>query len=167
MKYRTLLILAVAALGISPAVAGSSSPKLGTDGGSSIVNAEAMPRARIWYASRVWQNRDGVILVCEEHFITSYYNEKKCYAKGDKDESGRWSTLPTKHDDGFVLKGYEYRFVGTNASTILIAYYGPPEKVKSEVAKVESDFTKVDRDFVVNGGNITIKANRVIVQRKK
>lgn len=159
MNAALFLLAAISALATEPAVAkGSSHPQAGSDGGG-IISVEWAPRARIWHDQRLWQTQDGAILVCEEQFKTDNGYDKKCYAKGDKDEGGRWTALQTKHADGFVLKGYEYRFTGSSGYKQLIAYYGPPTVVAGPAAPAPVASAPVP--------NITVKIDKVIVQRKK
>lgn len=124
-----------------------------------MVSADVAPRARVWYDERLWQTTEGQILVCEEQFKIGYSVDRKCFVKGDKDEQGRWSPLPTKHADGFVLKGYEYRFVGSSGYKILIAYYGPPDAPVVE--------KPADPVVLQIKGPVQVQADKVIVQRRK
>lgn len=169
MNKKTLLLFvtaAVVALACVPVFAHGSSrePQTGSDGGS-VISATVAPRARIWYDERLWQTGEGQILVCEEQFKVESYS-KKCYAKGDKTEDGRWSSLQTKHADGFVLKSYEYRFVGSSGYKILVAYYGPPEApvpagsiTPAVLAPAQPGIVQIDK--------LVITANKVEVKRAK
>ena len=156
MKLIVTLVLALVAT--SSFAKGSSYPQSGADGGT-IVNAAVVPRARIWYDERLWQTSDGQILVCEEEFSVGRSYEKKCYAKGDKDEGNRWTALKTKQADGYILKSYEYRFVGSSGYKIFVAYYGPPEVAVAAPTPTQAASAPTP--------NITVKIDKVIVERKR
>lgn len=178
MNRRTLyLVLAFIILlwGASSVFAHGSShppaPQSGIDS-SNVVDATIMPRARIWDNARLWQTVDGQVLVCEENFlISTEYSEsgqnwsKQCYAKGDKTNGNRWSPLPVKTNDGMVLKGYEYRFVGAGGIKVLIAYYGAAPVAGPDGGVPET----FERTTTINGpvlikGQVVIATDRVVIQ---
>ena len=167
MKRSTIYLIvgaAIFAVGMSAALAkGSSHPQSG-DGAGNIVDAKVMPRAFMWGEKRLWQNTEGMIMVCPE-FLNDIDHEKNCTPKNLKKGEKRdgWIFLQDYKIPGMELKGYEYRFVGSYGSLQLIAYYGPP----TPEVKAEAPVVNINQPTLKFDGPVTIQAPKVTGQRTR
>lgn len=153
------IVLAVATTFVPTAKAkGSSHPKAGGDGGS-IVSFEVAPRAKTFWSYRNAVSEDGEILVCPETFSM---DDGKCLDK--KTSANAWQKLEWVTPPGFVIHGYEYRFVGSGGGRILVVYFTPIKKPEAPAVAAKEDAKIVSPQFT---GPVTINAKQVIVQRRK
>lgn len=160
MKFARLAFVSLCSMLASAAFGhGSSHPKSGSDGGS-VINADVAPRAIIWDENRLWQSETGIILICPKSFAIAIASRQwadfYCYNENVKGEGKqtRWMALQDYKVEGMVLKSYEYRFIGSSGTKVLIAYYGP----------VVADTTK--ESVVTLTDPISIKTDKMVIQRR-
>lgn len=163
MKRLSSFGIALAAFGLGMVISansnakGSSHPLAGEQSSTGFVPVEVAQRAITFSSNRHWHDTDGNLLICA--FEARSNSNMECEDK--KTGASRWMPLADHKIPGFEIAGFQYSFVGSYGSQTLVVYYRPV-KPASAVQKVE---TKVVSPTF--SGPITIKADRVIVQRKK
>lgn len=155
-------ILILASLIASTAFAGQV-PKVSSQEATSVVNADAMPRAILWPEKRTWNTTAGEILVCPFQYKASSY-DKECVTDVKGDTKQYWMPLQSYKVPGMVLKGYEYRFTGTSGYQVLITYFGPPLAPTLAPAAGQPSMT-VQNPVLKFEGPITIDAKRVTIRK--
>jgi len=177
MKKLSALGLMIASFGLGMVISanshakGSSHPQSGDQTGSGMIQWSTAQRVVTWSSERHWQTADGQILVCPWEAKT--YSDKVCVDKKN-DKVDRWMPLTSYAIPGFEIVGFQYFYAGSYGSQQLAVYYGVVKpKVPVIAGRVhDSDSDAVQRSLNLSGmsatvDTITIKANRVVVQRKR
>lgn len=161
MKRFTLIDLAIVLAVFSvfaPAghAKGSSHRHFGEQQASGMVSWSSAQRVVSWGSERHWQSADGQILVCPWEAKAGHH--KECRDKKN-DKIDRWIPLTSYAVTGFEIVGFQYFYSGSYGMPQLVVYYGAPKAPPVSAAPVVPvlNFT----------GPITIKADRVVVQRKR
>ena len=175
MKRITLIdlaiVLAVGATMVPSHAKGSSHPQSGDQTGTGMIPWSTAQRVVTWSSERHWQTADGQILVCPWDAKT--YSDKVCIDKKN-DKVDRWIPLTSYSVPGFEIVGFQYFYADSYGSQQRAVYYGAVKPKVPVVAGVvnDADAEAVKRSLNLSGmsatvGTITIKADKVIVQRKK
>jgi hypothetical protein len=116
-------------------------------------------RVITWNSERHWQTVDGTILICPRD--AAAMRDKKCRDKKN-DKLDRWLPLTSYSIPGFEIAGFQYSFTGSlDGYQQLTVYYRAPRPVVA-VAPTKDPVTNITLT-----GPITIKTDKVIVQRKR
>jgi hypothetical protein len=171
LTFLDLAILAAVASIFAPTAKahGSSHPQVGDQTPSGVVPWSFAQRAMTWGSTRHWQTVDGTILICPWD-AQAGYSDMVCKDKKN-DKIDRWIPLSSYAVPGFEIVGTQYSYAGSGGSQQLTVYYGAVKPKTPVIAGVVNDAdAEAVRRFAPTiqlTGPITIKADRVIVQRKK
>jgi hypothetical protein len=158
-------LLALALLSATSAFAHGSShpPQSDSTSPTGMVSFDGAPRTATYNYDRNETSVDGQILVCPRGSFTDWRAAGDCLTKAGGVND--WRLLTTMVPTGFKIKGYEYRFVGSSGSRILVVYFEPITAPKTEFQKAdEMHFTG---PITIKADAINVTSGKVYIRRKK
>lgn len=111
------LLVALAIFCSTVAIAGSGS-KSGVQESTALINVAVHQRVLMWSWERNVTTRDGEILICTWD-AKSDWRDSSCTING----KNAWISLLEHKIPGYYLTHYEYRFVGSAGSRLLVTYW--------------------------------------------
>lgn len=182
-RLRHVLAMVLAACSLAAQAKGSSHPQAAEPSTGGMVPIEAAQRAITFPTYRHWSDTEGRILFCP--FDAEATHKMQCLDK--KTEANRWLPITSLKIAGFELAGFQYTFVGSSGSQVLIVYYRAvrPAEPAVKVGIVRTDVLNycatrpadpkvksvaAPTDFIPTVVNfacpVTIRADKVIVERR-